>query len=342
MKKIPFFTLPDGRQASIYCLRLNDGFGIDICDYGATVTGLFVPDRNGTLRDVVLGWKEPEVYLRNPGYLGATVGRVPNRIGGGRFTLNGKIYQSCLNDRQHSTLHGGFGYSHRLWEVACCSAREIVLHLTSPDGDAGFPGKLEVFARYTITPDHTVEVVVTADADAPTIADFTNHTYFNLGGENSGSCAGHHITLAADRVTEVDEFLVPTGKLLDVTGTRFDLRQGKSFADIYAAAAVGFDDNFILGESDNVMHRNAAVVYDETSGIEMKFHTDRPGIQVYMGAHLDNAPCGKSGKYVKYSGFCLESQCWPDAVNHPEFPQIFRDAEHPFQGYTCWQFSVKK
>ena len=339
MKK-QFLTLPDGRTANLYSLRLNDGFGVDISDFGGCVISIFTPDKNGRLIDVALGWKDPQRYLENPGYLGALVGRVPNRIGGGKFELGGTTYQMVLNDRNASTLHGGFGYSHRLWNVAKATDRELVLTLTSPDGDAGFPGKLEICAVYRIKEDHTFEIEVNAEADRATVADFTNHTYFNLNGENSGVCDDHFMRIKADKVTAVDENLIPTGVLLDVAGTRFDVRQGKFFKEIYADYEGGFDDNFCLSETNGVYTENAVVVSGGKSGVEVAVHTDRPGIQIYMGYFLNGA--GKNGEYSSRGGFCLESQGWPNSVNRPNFPSIGIEPGKPYRSITRYCFSVKK
>lgn len=340
MTGTPFFTLPDGRTASLYRLRLPDGFGADVTDFGGCVTALRTFDRFGVLRDVALSWQEPAVYAENPGYLGALVGRIPNRIGGGRFTLDGRTYSLVRNERGCTTLHGGDGYSHRLWEVENASPTRLTLTLRSPDGDAGFPGALFIRAAYSVRADHTLELEISAEADRRTVADFTSHVYLNLEGEGFGSCATHDIALAADRTTETDDFLIPTGATRPVAGGRFDLRPGRSFADILAETPDGFDDNFILAERDHVWHENCAVVTARQSGIRLRLHTSRPGVQFYMGKYLSDAPyAGKSGRpYPAFGGFCLETQCWPDAVNHPDFPPVTVEPGRPFHGLTRWQF----
>lgn len=335
-----FFTLKDGRKAELFQLRLEDGFGADITSFGGAIVSIFTPDKNGVLRDVALGWRDPERYIANPGHLGALVGRVANRIGGGRFCLDGVTYQMCLNDRNASTLHGGFGYSKRLWNVERFSGTELELSIFSPDGDAGFPGNLLVKALYRITEDHALELEFYAETDRPTVADFTNHVYFNLNGENSGPCNDHFMRITADHVTAVNENLIPTGELIDVAGTRFDLRCGKRFSEICAEHKGGFDDNFVLGMQGNVMHENAVEVTAAESGIRLVMSTDRPGVQVYMAGGLKGE--GKSCDYVPNCGFCLESQNWPDAVNHPDFPSIRLDPEKPFKGFTRYKFSVVK
>lgn len=334
-----FFDLSDGREAKLYSLRLADGFGADITDFGGCVVSIYAPDKDGNLLDVALGWKNPAEYLKNPGYLGALVGRVPNRIGGGRFVLDGVTYQSCLNDRNASTLHGGFGYSHRLWTVEKFTDTELVLSLTSPHGDAGFPGELKVKAVYRITAEHVFELEFFAETDRPTVADFTSHIYFNIDGEASGACDEQTLQIAADFVTAVDGNLIPTGELTDVTNTVFDVRKGRKFGDIYAEKNGGFDDNFVLGSKNNVMLNNAAKVTAAKSGIELAVDTDRPGIQIYMGGARGE---GKTAPYGWKNAICLETQNWPDAVNHDNFPSIRLEPDKPFYGVTRYKFTVKK
>ncbi|MBO5667496.1 MAG: galactose mutarotase [Lentisphaeria bacterium] len=336
-----FFTLPDKREAKLFKLRLPDGFGADITNFGGCVVSLYTRDVQGNLRDVVLGWKNPEVYLDNPRYLGTLVGRVPNRISGGRFTFDGKIYQLFLNDNNICSLHGGFGYSHRLWEVENATASELTLTLKSPDGDAGYPGNLFVRAAYRLLPNHTLELEISAESDRPTAADFTTHTYFNLDGENAGNCAGHSITAKADFITETDKYLQPTGKLIDVTGTPYDLRNGRKFRDILQDLPEGFDNNFVLSHADHNYQENAVIVTGSDSKIKLAVHTSRPGVQIYMGYCLDHEINGKSC-YEHNSGFCLETQAWPDAVNHPDFPSIRVEPGKPHHSITRYEFSIEK
>lgn len=337
--KEKFFTLPDGRDAEIFHLRLEDGFGADITSFGAAIVSILTPDADGKLTDVVLGWKDPQDYFSNTSYFGTVVGRIPNRIAGGRFELDGEIYQLYLNDNRRCTLHGAFGFSHRLWQVENFSATELTLTLFSHHGDAGFPGNLFIRAAYRLLPNHTLEMEISAESDRPTVVDFTNHVYFNLDGENSASTADHNITIHADKVTETDQYLIPTGKLIDVTGTRFDLRNGKKFSTILTEYDGGFDDNFILGDKDHVYRERVAEVSAGKSGITLAVHTSRPGLQFYMGSFLNDT--GKS-TYPRCSGFCLETQNWPNSVNHPEFPSIRVEPGKPHHSITRYEFSVKK
>lgn len=337
MKK-HFFDFEDGRSACLYSLRLADGFGADITDCGGCIVSLFAPDRDGKLRDVVLGWKDPAKYIKNPPFFGALVGRVPNRISNGRFELDGVTYQMVLNDKRGSTLHGGFSFAHRLWQVAKHTATELELYLKSPHGDAGFPGELEVKVRYAITEDHTFEFAFEMTSDRPTVADLTNHAYFNLDGDNGGECGGHFIRLAADRYTEINDIAQPTGRCPEVTGTYFDLRKGRFLSEAFAECGA-YDHNFVLDDKNNVYHENSAMVYSEKSGIRMVMHTDRPGVQLYTGGAGGE---GKNGKYGPRCAFCLETQNWPDAVNHPEFPSIRLEAGKKMHGVTRYQFQVEK
>lgn len=334
-----FFTLPDGSMAELFKLRLADGFGADVTSYGASIVSIYAPDSEGKLLDVALGWKNPEDYFTNTTHFGSTVGRVPNRISKGRFELDGEIYQLYLNDNRRCSLHGAFGYSHRLWQVESVSPAEVIFTLFSPHGDAGFPGSLFIRVIYRLLEDHTLEIEFSAESDRPTVADLTNHVYFNLDGENSGSTADHTITINADKVTETDEYLLPTGKLIDVTGTRYDLRKGKKFSTIFAEYDGGFDDNFILADKEHTYRENVAEVTAGKSGIKLAVHTSRPGLQLYMGNFLNNT--GKS-VYSRCSGFCLETQNWPDSVNHPEFPQIRVEPGKPHHSVTRYTFSVEK
>ena len=297
-----FFTLPDGSNAELVKLRLPDGFGADITNFGAIV------------------------------------GRIANRITAGRFEFDGELYQLYLNDNRRCSLHGSFGFSHRLWNIENVTDTELTLTLFSPHGDAGFPGNLFVRAAYRLLPEHTLELEISAESDRPTVADFTNHTYFNLDGENTASTDNHTIRINADRFTVTDEYLQPTGEVQTVTGNRFDLRSGKKFSTIFAEYDGGFDDNFILGDADHVYRENVAEVTAGTSGIKMTIHTSRPGIQFYMGGFLNDS--GKS-EYPRNSGFCLETQCWPDAVNHPDFPSVRIEPGRPHHSITRFVFSTK-
>lgn len=343
MKIQDFFQLSDGRTARLYSLRNSSGFGADITDFGGAIVRLLTPDRNGKLVDVVLGFAEPADYIENGPFFGALIGRVANRISGGRFTLDGKTYQLELNDSNgKNTLHGGQCYGRRLWEAEVVDDYTLKLTLDSPDGDAGFPGNVKVEVVYHITEDNALSIAYSGTSDAPTVLSMTNHSYFNLNGEGAGECGDHSIMIQAGRRTEVDEFLAPTGRNPEVAGTFYDLRAGKSFAKIHEENPNCFDDNFVLSDEAESFKENAAVAWSDRTGIELACSTTAPGVQFYMGFFLDGTLRGKTeSSYPQFSAFCLETQLWPDAVNHPEFPSARLNPGGEYKQYTVYKFGVR-
>ena len=343
MKIQDFFQLPDGRTARLYSLRNSSGFGADITDFGGAIVRLLTPDRNGKLVDVVLGFAEPADYIENGPFFGALIGRVANRISNGRFTLGGKTYQLVLNDSNgKNTLHGGRCYGRRLWEAEVVDDYTLKLTLSSPDGDAGFPGNVKVEVVYHITEDNALSIAYSGTSDAPTVLSLTNHSYFNLNGEGAGECGDHSIMIQAGRRTEVDEFLAPTGRNPEVAGTYYDLRAGKSFAKIHEENPNCFDDNFVLSDEAESFKENAAVAWSDRTGIELACSTTAPGVQFYMGFFLDGTLRGKTeSSYPQFSAFCLETQLWPDAVNHPEFPSARLNPGGEYKQYTVYKFGVR-
>ena len=343
MKIQDFFQLPDGRTARLYSLRNSSGFGADITDFGGAIVRLLTPDRNGKLVDVVLGFAEPADYIENGPFFGALIGRVANRISNGRFTLGGKTYQLELNDSNgKNTLHGGRCYGRRLWEAEVVDDYTLKLTLNSPDGDAGFPGNVKVEVVYHITEDNALSIAYSGTSDAPTVLSLTNHSYFNLNGEGAGECGDHSIMIQAGRRTEVDEFLAPTGRNPEVAGTFYDLRAGKSFAKIHEENPNCFDDNFVLSDEAESFKETAAVAWSDRTGIELACSTTAPGVQFYMGFFLDGTLRGKTeSSYPQFSAFCLETQLWPDAVNHPEFPSARLNPGGEYKQYTVYKFGVR-
>lgn len=343
MKIQDFFQLPDGRTARLYSLRNSSGFGADISDFGGAIVRLLTPDRNGKLVDVVLGFAEPADYIENGPFFGALIGRVANRISNGRFTLGGKTYQLELNDSNgKNTLHGGRCYGRRLWEAEVVDDYTLKLTLNSPDGDAGFPGNVKVEVVYHITEDNALSIAYSGTSDAPTVLSMTNHSYFNLNGEGVGECGDHSIMIQADRRTEVDKFLAPTGRNPEVAGTFYDLRAGRSFAKIHEENPRCFDDNFVLSDEAASFKENVAVAWSDRTGIELACSTTAPGVQFYMGFFLDGTLRGKTeSSYPQFSAFCLETQLWPDAVNHPEFPSARLNPGGEYKQYTVYKFGVR-
>lgn len=337
-----FFKTADGRTAKLYRLRNRSGFGADITDFGGALVGIWAPDRDGRMIDVLLGFGNPADYVENRPFFGAVIGRVANRIGGGRFSFDGREYKLALNDSNGlNTLHGGDSWGRRFWKAEAIDDSMLALRLQSPDGDAGFPGAVEATLVYMVTEANELILDYTATSDRPTVVSMTNHAYFNLAGEAAGNCLDHRIRLAAGRRTEVGEDKAPTGNCPAVAGTPYDLNGGRSFREIFAELPMGFDDNFILSDIDGVMKRDIAVASSESTGIELRVSTSAPGIQFYMGYFLDGTAIGKNGKgYPQFGAFCLETQLWPDAVNHPAFPDMRLEPGRPYKQTTVYQFGT--
>ena len=338
--KRDFFQLPDGGSATLYTLSGKDGFEVDVTDFGGALVAVRTPDRNGKCVDVLLGFGNPADYRENDPYFGALVGRYANRIGNARFTLDGKEYQLILNDEPHNAcLHGGDCYGRRPWQVKEAGRDFLTLTLESPDGDSGFPGKVCVEVTYRIVGGDALEIDYRGVSDAVTVLSMTNHAYFNLNGEGALEYGDHFIRIAADRHTEVSESLIPTGANPAVEGTDFDLRREKSFAEILQSKPNGFDDNFVLADRDGEMKPNVARARSARTGITLEVSTTAPGVQFYMGYFLSGSAKGKCGSgYPQFSGFCLETQLWPDAVNHPEFPSARLEPGKVYSQRTIYRF----
>ena len=311
---------------------------VTLIDYGAAVQALTVPDRQGKPMDVVLGYDSAAEYETNGGFLGATIGRMGNRIGGASFTLNGKVYPLAKNDGENH-LHGGFcGFDRRMWQGEACGEDTVCFHRLSPDGEEGYPGNLQVQVAFTLA-DHTLTIRYDADTDADTVVSLTNHSYFNLNG--GGTVLDHYLQLSAERFTENDSACLPTGKLLPVAGSAFDFRTPKTIGlDIDCGEEQlirggGYDHNFVLTGASP-----AAVLWSEASGIRMTMHTDLPGVQFYSGNSL-LARQGKDGAHydVRFAA-CLETQLFPNALRCYGFPSpILRAGQH-LHTETAYAFDV--
>lgn len=304
-----------------------------LTERGAGIVSIVVPDRNGVMGDVVLGYRDEESYLADGPCAGKIPGRFANRIDGGRFTLDGKEYQLVKNHPDYQ-LHGGpDGFSNRLWKVSRISDTEVVLTLDSPDGDQGYPGNMHVEATYTWGDDNALTLSIKATTDAPTILNLTNHTYWNLDGEDSGSILDHVLKLNASRWLATSEALIPTGELAPVEGTPMDFRTAKPIGrDIKADFPAliygkGYDNCWVLDGAPGL--KLAAELSSAASGRRLEIWTDQPAAQVYTGNWLDGSPVSKSGRpYRDYDGVAIECQGFPDAPNHPDFPScVLRPGE---------------
>ena len=334
----PFGTLSDGTAVTAARLEASSGASLTVLNYGATVQSLCVPGRGGTLTDVVLGYDDAAGYEAGHDYLGATIGRVGNRIGGAAFSLGGKTYELAKNDGENH-LHGGIrGFDKQLWTMAA-SDGAIVCERLSPDGEEGYPGNLRVRVTFTLSDSGALRIAYDADTDAPTLVNLTNHSYFNLNG--GGSAMDHHLQLFADRFCENDTHCLPTGTLLDVEGTPFDFRAGKRLGAGIGAdheqlrRGGGYDHNFCLAG------KRAAVLRGEKSGIVMTVDTDLPGMQLYTANFLGKQ-AGKHGALMgPREAVCLETQLYPNAMNCYAFPfPVLRAGRH-LHSETVYSFSVE-
>ena len=348
MEKRAFGRLPDGREAALYTIANKAGGSVSISDFGGTLVSLRVPDREGRLTDVLLGYSDVSGYFPNAGYLGALIGRVGNRIGRGLCQLDGRALHLNANSNGHH-LHGGNeGYDRKLWTASALpEAGQLVLEYLSPDGEERYPGNLRVKVTYAFSEDNALSIHYAAICDRDTLCNLTNHAYFNLSGEGSGDVLDHLITIAADRFTVVDQDCIPTGELRSVEGTPFDLRKpvrvgdGLKYqdSDQQMAFGKGYDHNFCLNGAGL---RQVASLYSPLTGIRMTVDTDQQGVQFYSGNTLEGVNPGKCARrYGHREGLCLETQNYPDAINHPDFPSPVLRAGRRYDTTTIYRFEVE-
>lgn len=335
-----------------YTLKNDAGMSIQITNYGAIITSIHVPDRDGVLADVALGYDRVEDYINavDKPYFGAIVGRYGNRIANGKFTLDGEIYSLATNNKPNH-LHGGtIGFDKVVWNAKQLKDQNALeLSYLAKDGEEGYPGNLQITVVYTLTDDNAIVVDYHATTDKATPINLTQHTYFNLKGEGEGTILGHELMLNADRYTPVDETLIPMGELSSVTGTAFDFTKSKPIGrDIgqknqQLQFGLGYDHNWVLNKPDATESMTlAARVYEPTSGRIMEVHTTEPGIQFYCGNFLDGRLTGKAGKpYVHRGGFCLETQHFPDSPNQAGFPSTILQPGETYKTQTRFHFSTR-
>lgn len=343
MKKRDFGIGAKGEKATLYTFENANGMVMEVTDFGATLYSLLVPDKDGNPVDVVLGYDSPQGYMGPSGTgFGATIGRNGNRIGKAQFTLNGKTYELDKNNNGNN-LHSGLDYYHyRMWNVKETTENSITLSLHSSDGDQGYPGTLNVDVTYTLTDDNELCIDYCGKVDADTIVNMTNHSYFNLNGHASGNVLEHELWMDADAFTATDEKLIPTGEIVPVEGTPMDFRVkktvGRDIEKQYEALIFGggYDHNWCLnnqGEFAKVVELSS-----ELSGITMEVYTDLPGVQVYSGNFLKEE-IGKDGiVYKKRQGICFETQHYPDAINHENFPSPIVKKGEEYKTTTVYKF----
>jgi len=336
----------DGTAVPIYTLTSGQ-IEVRVTAYGAHLVSVKAPDRNGKVADVVLGYDKLEDYLKVPNpFLGAIVGRYGNRIGGGKFTIDGKTYQIPINNGPNA-LHGGpKGFDKYVWQSHAIEDGVEFTHV-SPDGDMGFPGMLVAKVRYILT-GKTLRIEYSASTDKATILNLTNHSYFNLRGDDKADILGDVVEINADKYTPVDAGLIPTGEIAPVAGTPLDFRKPEAIGkriDVdneQMKRGGGYDFNFVLNGKPGTL-RLAAIVTDPVSGRKLTVETTEPGVQFYSGNQLDGSFVGRHGiPYAKHWGFCLETQHFPDSPNHSNFPSTVLRPGETMHSTTTFTFSTDK
>jgi len=346
--KTKFGTTKDGQAVDLYTLTNANGIVARVMTYGGLLTELHVPDRAGQMADVVLGFKTLDAYEGAHPYFGATIGRVANRIAKGTFKLNGLEYTLATNNGPNH-LHGGVkGFDKRVWKAQIVPATggvAVKFTYTSADMEEGYPGSLTATVVYNLTDRNELRLDYTATTDKATLVNLTNHSYFNLAGDGKGDVLGHELTIMADRYTPVDDTLIPTGEVASVRGTVMDFNRstpiGARIAQVPGPAPGGYDHNYVLTHGGGVLAMSATV-REPGSGRMMDVLTSEPGVQLYTGNFLDGTLTGKAGvAYKQHFGFCLETQHFPDAVNHPNFPSVVLKPGKTFKSTTVYRFSAK-
>ncbi len=322
-----------------FTLKNTNGMIVNAIDYGGTITNIFVPGADGKIDDVVLGFDTPEEYLQeaNP-FFGCITGRYANRIAKGKFSIDGKHYQLPVNNSEN-TLHGGIeGFNRKTWKAEQ-SGNKLKLTYTSPDGEEGFPGNLSCEITYSLNENNELRLDYLASTDSPTILNLTNHTYFNLSGEKT--IHDHEMFIDADRFVEVDEQYIPTGRLQTVDGSVMDFRTSKTIGKDLPEIKGGFDHTWVFGNRENELVLASAVYHPGTKR-RMETWTTEPGMQFYTSNFLDGKLKGKNGaRYQRHSGFCLETQHFPDSPHHPSFPNTVLRPGEQYRQTTIYKFSVK-
>jgi aldose 1-epimerase len=341
----PYGKTKDGTPVEEYTLTNKNGITMKVITYGGIVTEIHVPDKAGKFADICLGCTDLAEYEEGHPFFGAIAGRVANRIAKGKFTLNGKEYTLAVNNGPNH-LHGGKrGFDKVVWTASVPAdakgGHALQLKYTSKDGEEGYPGTVEATVQYKLTDDNEWRIDYTATTDKATPINLTQHCYFNLAGHDSGTILDHLLMINADKYTPTDDTLIPTGKIESVKGTPFDFTTptpiGAHIKEIKADPQ-GYDLNYVLnGESGKL--RPAALVQDPKSGRVLKVSTTEPGVQFYSGNFLDGKQKGKGGvKYKQYAGFCLETQHYPDSINHPEFPSVVLEPGKTYTHTTVYGF----
>lgn len=343
----PFGKTPSNESVKLYTLKNAQGMEVQIMNYGAIITKIIVPDRNEVMEDVVLGFDKVDDYINDSPYFGAIVGRYGNRIAAGKFSLDGKSYTlAAQNNGQH--LHGGLkGFDKKVWKTVATKDASITLSYLSKDGEEGFPGNLEIQVTYTLGDDNAISMDYVAKTDQATVLNVCNHSYFNLSGNAKRDVLDHNIELNAPHFIPINKVLIPTGEIKSVKGTPFDFTSAKKIGqDINAvdeqiSFGGGYDHCYAFDKPAGSFGKIARVE-DPASGRVMEVFTTEPGVQFYTGNNLDGHLKGKNGAtYIKRSGFCLETQHFPDSPNQAAFPSTVLRPGETYTSKTVYQFSVQ-
>ena len=346
----PFGRALDGREARLWRIANAHGMAAEITNMGACLVSLHVPDGCGNLLNVVLGHDGAEGYSQNPAYFGAVIGRCTNRIAGASFELSGERHELARNEGPNNIHSGPHMWLMRTWEVVEATSHRMVLSLASPDGDQGFPGAVEVRVAYELSDDDALSITYEGEPSAPTIMNLTSHSYFNLNGCSSGSAMDHTLQVRASSYTECDDANIPTGRILPVEDTPLDFREARPIAPSLASGfhsievALGIDHNYVLeGFEPDVdgfvgAGRRVATLTGERTGIALDVYTDAPGMQVYTANYIDGEH-GRGGfVHHAHDAVCLETQFFPDAIHHPDFPQPVFGPNRPYRSRTVYAF----
>lgn len=343
------FGMLDDRLVKLFTLTNASGAQVSIAEYGGIVVSLKVPDRDGNLGDVVLGYDNLDSYVEDTPYFGAITGRYANRIAAGRFEIDGTTYELPVNNGPNS-LHGGIkGFDKVIWKGEPTAPGDgVAFTYVSADGEEGYPGKLDATVTYTWTDANELKIEYLASTDKPTVINLTNHSYFNLKDGGASTILDHELSINADRYTPVtDEGAIPTGELASLDGSPLDFRQSTQIGerieqeDEQLGFGFGYDHNYVLNASDDGMAL-AATVYDPSSGRVMEVLTEEPGVQFYSGNFLDGHHVGKGGvAYARRSGLCLETQHFPDSPNQPDFPPTVLRPGETYATATIYRFSTR-
>ncbi|MCR6657620.1 MAG: galactose mutarotase [Opitutus sp.] len=350
-----FGRMPDQRVVQLYTVTNANGLKMDVTNYGAIIVRLYVPDRDGKLDDIVLGFDEFSGYTPDSPYLGAVVGRYGNRIADGKFTLDGKTYTLAKNNTPNGVpvhLHGGeVGFDKVLWNAEPVSKdgiHGVKLSYTAKDGEEGYPGNVTVTVHYWLTNENELKITYAATTDKATPLNVTQHTYFNLSGAGVGTILDHEVTLDASHFTPTDKGLIPTGEIAPVEGTPFDFRKPHKIGARIDAdheqlkLGGGYDHNWVLDKKKPGELSRAAVVYEAKTGRQIEVFTTEPGIQFYAGNFLDGTIKGKQGRtYLYRGGLCLETQHFPDSPNQPNFPSTILRPGKTYESTTIYRFSTR-